>query len=435
MHARFGNWPRFLISSRARTGLATVALVILAGAGWQGLQTLSFDRSLKAAQQALSAYDFPEAQRHLGSCLALRPSDPAVLLLAAQASRRDGELDQAADYLDRYRTAVGVATPQGQLESVLVQVQRGEVKEYVHRLIEDVEIRHPASEQIMEALALGCVHVYRLDEADFWTRQLRERYPENPVGRLLEAQTYDTLRQRDKALEVTRQLVDDYPRFDRARLYLAGLLFRTNQYEEAVPYYEDLHRRQPGELEPLLNLMSALVRLERLEEARPLLHELEASHSDNSQALLECARFALQENRPADAEPLLRRAVQLAPYDHEIELELATCLEQLGRADESRQHLERFQEIEADMKLLDAAFQAMVKAPSDPEPRLEAGRICLRNQQIAEGLRWLSGVLDLDPNHQAAHQILADYYESSGDKILARHHRARAGSRKGNANQ
>lgn len=427
MHARLGNRLRFLVRTRAHAALTVAVLMLLAIAAGRGLNVWSFRHNRAAAEQALAAYDFPQAQRLLVSCLALRPSDPEVLLLAARASRRDGKLDEAAGFLDRYRSAIGVSTPEAQLESVLVQVQRGQVKQHVHILIEELEIRHPASEQILESLAEGCVHVYRLDEASFWTKQLVDRYPHNPVGRLLEAQMHDTLRRRDQALEVARRLVDDYPRYVRARLYLAGLLFRTNKYEEAVPYYQDLHRRQPGQLEPLLNLMSALLKLERLDEARPLLHKLEAQHADNSQALLECGRFALQEGRAADAETLLRRAVRLAPFDHEIQLELATCLEQLGQTEESRQHLERFHQIEADMKLLDATFQAMVKAPSDPAPRLEAGRICLRNGQVSEGLRWLSGVLDLVPNHQAAHEVLADYYESIGDNALAEYHRARAG--------
>jgi hypothetical protein len=51
----------------------------------------------------------------------------------------------------------------------------------------------------------------------------------------------------------------------------------------------------------------------------------------------------------------------------------------------------------------------------------------LRNGQITEGLRWLSGVLDLVPNHQATHQALAEYYESQGEKALAAYHRAHLG--------
>lgn len=426
MRAHFRNWLRFFVRTRAGVALTLLLAMLLATAAWYGLNRLRFDQSKQAAEQALSAYDFPTARRHLDQCLALRPNDAEALRLAVQASRRDGRLDEALSLLDRYRIVAGTLPPAGQLEAVLIQVQSGNVKEYVHRLIEAVEIRHPASEQILESLALGCVHGYRLDEASFWTQQLLDQFPHNPVGRLIDAQTQDTLRHREQSLELAQQLVSDYPNYERALVYLADLLFRMHKYEEALVYYREAHRRQPRELVPLLGLAATLLKLERLNEARPLLSDLERQHADNSQALLECGRFALQEKRPADAEPLLRRAADLAPYDHEIHLELATCLEQLGRTKESNEHLRRFQQIEEDMKQLDAAFQETVNAPNDPEPRLKAGRICLRNGQTAEGLRWLSGVLDLVPDHQAAHETLANYYESSGDQVLAERHRAQS---------
>jgi predicted Zn-dependent protease len=349
-----------------------------------------------------------------------------VLLLATQAARRDGRLDEAQQHLDRYRDRVNAPTPEGALQSVLLRVQRGLVKEYVHVLIDQVEVRHPASEQILEALAQGCVHVYRLDEASFWTKQLLDRFPGNPIGRLLDAQTNVTLRRRERALEIMRRLLEDYPDNDKARLYLAGLLFKGNQHEEAAHHYRTLHRRQAAEVTPLLGLVGALLKLERLDEAAPLLRELEEKHVHNSEALLECGRFALLQKRLADAESFLRRAVLLAPNDHEVQFELAVCLRQLGRTDESHRHLERFKQIEADMMRLEKVFQAIVKAPADPAPRLEAGRICLRNGQVSEGLRWLSGVLDLVPNHKPTHKLLADHFESVGDTTLAEHHRARA---------
>lgn len=423
MYVRLTQWLSFFMRSPAIAVLTIAVLLLLGWGGWRGLNQFQFRRHLAAAEQALAEYDFAESRGRIGSCLALRPNDPQVLLLAARTCRRDGQLEEAAGYLDRHRAATGSSTPESQLESVLIQVQLGHVKQYVDRLIENLEIRHPASEQILESLALGCVHVYRLDEATFWTNLLRDRFPQNALGRLLDAQTQDTLHHREKAQPTAEQLVADFPKYDKARLYLAGLLFDTNQYEQAVPHYQLLHRRRPDDLEPLLHLASALVNLERIEEARPLFLELQAKHTDSSQALLEIGRFAIQEDRPEDAEPLLRRAAELTPYDHEIHLDLATALERLGRSEESRTHLERFEQIEADMKLLDAAFQAMVKAPSDPEPRLQAGRICLRNGQVTEGLRWLSGVLDLVPDHQATHEALADYYESQGEKALAKQHR------------
>src|SRR5262249_13847339 len=161
----------------------------------------------------------------------------------AQAARRDGLLDEAQGYLDRLWAGDRRSTPEEALQSVLLQVQRGLVKEHVKELLEYLEIRHPDSEQIFEALAQGCVHVYRLDEATFWTRQLLARFPGNPVGRLIEAQTNDTLRRRDRALELARRLVEDHPGFDKGRLCLAGLLFKEHQYAEAADHFRELHRR------------------------------------------------------------------------------------------------------------------------------------------------------------------------------------------------
>jgi Flp pilus assembly protein TadD len=427
MLAKLGNSLRFFIRTPAHAALSLVVLALLGWALAQGWNELHVSRSQAAAEEALQAYDFAAAQQHLAVCLSHRPEDPQLLLLAVQAYRRDGKLDRAAEHLDRYIGAAGTSTPEGKLESALIKVQLGRVKEHVYGLLEEIEIRHPASEQIMESLAVGCVHTYRLDEARFWSHQLLQRYPTNPVARLLEAQTLNTLRKREEALLVAQELHDDYPRYIPARLYLADLLFRSNQFDEATLHYRELHRRRPEELVPLLGLTASLLKQERLEETGPLVAELEAKHGESSAALLECARVALAQNEVSEAERLLRRAVELAPFDHEIHLELAMCLERLGRTDESRRHAERFQEIEADMKQLDAALKAAVNAPNDPAPRLEAGRICLRNGQATEGLRWLSGVLDLAPNHPGAHQMLARYYESVGDAALARYHRARLG--------
>jgi predicted Zn-dependent protease len=336
MPSRVRTWLLFPVRTPARAALSAAVLVLLGLVAWHGLRVLRFHRDHAAAQQALALFDFPEARRRLASCLELQPRDPAALLLAAQAARRDGWLDDAQEYLDRYQARVGGPTPEGALQWALLRVQRGLVKENVHDLIAHLEIRHPESEQILEALAQGSVHVYRLDEAHFWIKQLRDHYPDNPVGRLVEAQTMETMGRRDRAGELTRQLVEDYPGNDRARLYLAQLLAKSRQYDESAHHYRELHRRQPAEVMPLLGLIRSLLPLERLDEARPLLRELEEDHADNSEALLECGRFALRDERPADAERLLRRAVELAPNDHEVHYNLAMALEQLKRPEESR---------------------------------------------------------------------------------------------------
>lgn len=426
MSTRLCAWLFLPIRTPKRAALTAALAALIAFAGWYGERSLRFRRDYDAAKEALARYDFPEARRRLASCLELRTSDFAARLLAVQAARRDGLLDEAQEHLDRYRELVDVAAPAGNLQDMLLRVQRGQVKQFVHLLLEDLEVRHPESEQILEALALGSVHAYLLDEASFWIKQLLDRFPHNPSGRLLDAQMHETMHRRDRALEIMRELLEDYPANDQARSYLAGLLAASRQYEQAAHYFQDLHRRQPADLKPLLGLIRALLPLDRIDEALPLLHKLEQEHADNTDALLECGRFALRQKRPEDALRLLQRAVHQAPNDHEIHLELAACLRQLGRAEESDRHLQRHQQIEADMKGLESAFQAMVKAPADPAPRVAAAQICLRNGDKSEGLRWLIGALEIAPNHPAAHAALADYYTSERDFARANYHRQRA---------
>jgi predicted Zn-dependent protease len=419
MFARLRHWLLVPFRTRTRAAWTAAALALAAVAAWQGFRVWRFHSDKEAAEQALAIYDFAEAQRRLESCLRLRPDDAPTLLLAAQAARRDGRLDDAQDYLDRHRES----TLDSALEWALLRVQHGMINEHVYDLLEQLEIRHPASEQIMEALAQGSVHVYRLNEAKFWTQQLLERVPKNPMARMLDAQTNETLRRREKSLDIMRRLVEDYPHFDKGRLYLADLLAKQRGYEEAAEHYAAAHARRPDDVAPLLGWVRCLVALERLDEAEPLVRELEAKHSGTSAALLECGRFALRRNRPAEAEPMLRRALELTPNDYEVHFELAVCLGQLERRAESQHHLDRFNQIESDLKLLDEAFQAMTKAPNDPAPRWQAGRICLRNGQGSEGLRWLAGALQIDPNHVPTHLTLAEHFAAQGDERQAALHR------------
>lgn len=426
MPPRYASWLLAPFRTRVGAALAIVALAALVVGSWYGLTALRCHYDMEAAKQALADYDFPEASRRLDAYLGRRPDDPAALLLAAQATRRAGRLDDARAYLTRCSDLVETSTPEGRLQYTLLWVQQGEVKKHVHDLIDDVEIRHPASEQILEALALGCVHIYRLDEASFWTKQLLDRHPKNPIGRRLDARLHDALHRTARAAEIIAALLDDYPDDDKARLYLAGLWAKSHRFEEAAGLYRTLRRRRPDDLTPLLGLLSVDLKQERLDEVEPLLRELAERYPDNAAALLQRGQFALRQGRSTEAEPLLRRAVEQAPHDRDARLALATCLEHRGQPDAARAQLKRFHAIEAEMKKLQEAFEATIKTPAELTPRREAARVCLRNGQPSEALRWLLGVLDLAPDDREAHRLLAEYYETTGDTDRAAEHRGRA---------
>jgi Flp pilus assembly protein TadD len=64
--------------------------------------------------------------------------------------------------------------------------------------------------------------------------------------------------------------------------------------------------------------------------------------------------------------------------------------------------------------------------PTDPNLFVQAGRLCLRNKQGPEAVRWLHGALRLNPDHREAHALLAECYRELGNARSAAYHRQRA---------
>jgi predicted Zn-dependent protease len=135
--------------------------------------------------------------------------------------------------------------------------------------------------------------------------------------------------------------------------------------------------------------------------------------------LIERGKIALETESPADSEKWLRQAVADYPFDSQSNFLLAQALLKQGKEEEGHIYEAERRRIEADLKALEEAFHRVVKNPRDPEPRLDAGRICLRNGRAHEGERWLLSAVEQVPEHAATRAVLADYYERTGKPDLA----------------
>lgn len=417
---------RSCFATRRRALAVLCALAALTASGWYAQRELRANAARAAGERALAVYDFPAAREHFARATALRPTDRAAWMLAAQAARRDGDYPAAREHLVRAERLAGGPTPEGKLEDALRLAQQGETGRDIKYLITLADSGGPDTELILEALTAGSEHAYQFDKAGFWSQQLLARFPKNPVGRLIRARLDDTLGKRDSSEARVRDLLAEFPQNYRARVLLAGLLFRAQKFAEAAVEYEALRAARPGEPLPVLGLARCRDRAGRSGEARALLADLTTRFPEYSEGLLESARFALKEDRAADAEAPLRRAAALAPSDHEVRYNLGLCLERLNRADEAREEFAAFKRIEGDMKKLDELLAAIVARPSDPAPRREAAAVCQRNGQPAEALRWLRGALEIAPNDKLTHAALADFYTAQGASDRAAVHRERA---------
>jgi tetratricopeptide (TPR) repeat protein len=397
---------------------------------WQASVYVRFRLARSRAEEALARQDFDEARQRLGQCLDLRPGDPQAHLLAARAARRAELFEEAEDHLNKYRDLVGHATEEGTLERALLTAQRGEVPQVQEYLLSCLEVHHPQTDLILEALALGCTRTYRMHEAVGWLERLLRRQPGHVTALLTRGSLAESSLQLERALADYRLALEQQPDNSRALLAVGQLLLRMKKYDEAVPHFERLLRRQPDRTEALLGLARCHREAGRPDEARPLLDRVLAAQPNQANALLEQGRLALEQGRDEEAERWLRRALAVAPYDYLSHLNLARCLQRQGRRTEARPHWQRAARMEKDAKELEKLLPQVGDAPRNPTPRLKIGLICLRNGQEEEAMRWLHGALQVAPHHAATHQALADYYEAHDDPRGAEHRRLAQAAKK-----
>jgi tetratricopeptide (TPR) repeat protein len=426
--------PRYLIRHPGRS-LAIALLLLLIGTGMGmvgGYLWTSYHLSyhLRAARAALERYHNNEAMAHLHACLAVRPRDPEALLLAARTARRGNNLDEADRILDLYQAERGKDDEDLFLERVLVRVQRGEldsVSKYCQSMIEQ---DHPSAPLILEALARGCLRMYRPLEAEKALNDWLKRQPDNAEALCLQGQFYDLeMRMHDAIASYRRALTAD-PELDEARMRLCNVLMQLGLAEEAQPHVEYLCQRLPDNAMLQVHLARSRDRQGQPEEAEKILAAVLARHPNFAPALAESGKLAQRAGRNEEAEQMLRRAAQLEPGDYQANYQLLLCLEKNGKADEARKVSEHLEQILDDMKVIqDIASVKMQRAPHDPELHYKIGLLSLRAGSMEEGVRWLNSALKEDPNYAPAHQALANYYQRMGDGNRAAQHRQKAGGK------
>jgi tetratricopeptide (TPR) repeat protein len=411
---------------RRRPGYAAASAILLLGvslAVYHGLRQSRARTHRQCAVRALARWDFQQARADLAYCVEVWPGDFQTRYLAAHIARRAGFLDEAAEHLRQCRR-LGAPDPRTALESALLRAQGGqvsEVEEYLLDLIRQDDLEAPL---ILEALALGYVHVYQLPKAGRCLDLLLQRQPRNVFALKWRGHCLEGIGVHEKAIEDYRKAIAIDPDYDEARMLLADrLATRLKRYAEAIEHFEILRRRQPDK--PVIAV--GLARCRRLlgegDKARRLLDEVLRAHPNYLEALAERGHLALEDGKPAEAERYLRPAAALPSPDRQVLHSLYQALLQLGKEEEASAVLARGRRMDEDMKAMVEVLKEIGANPQDASLYCRAAAICLRNGQDGEAVRWLQGALTRDPRYGPAHAALADYYERKGAADLAAQHR------------
>ena len=165
---------------RAVLGGLILLLLLLLVVGRLGARHLLFQSHLHAAQAAYDDQDCDAARPHLEACLRLDPDSGAAHFMAARGLHRAGFYDQAAEHLDQCQRLDGESSPDRILEWALLHAQQGELPDTEGFLTAKLRDGAPESGLILEALAGGSIHVYRLGSALRYLEELLARAGQRP---------------------------------------------------------------------------------------------------------------------------------------------------------------------------------------------------------------------------------------------------------------
>lgn len=119
-------------------------------------------------------------------------------------------------------------------------------------------------------------------------------------------------------------------------------------------------------------------------------------------------RAYLNQNRAADAAPVLLRATTIDPMYREAWYSLGQCYQRLGKAPLAARALKRFRELDAFERERRSLAVAARARGDDPAPSLKLARFLAHNDQTAQAILTLEGLLERFPGHPEAVQLLGE---------------------------
>lgn len=379
----------------------------------------------RAGKTALERYHADEALEHFSACLRTWPESKEARLLAARAARRADRLDEAVTHLEvcdkHWATAEDVL-----LEWALQRAAAGDlpsVDPFLHSRLRNHF--QPDGALICEALAVGCLRMYRFHTAILYLTQWLEQEPDNVQALFLRARVLRARNKLPEAISEFRRVLELDPQRDDARYDLAFCLMdmRTDT-EETLSLLEKVYRQRPNDPDLFVHMAVCYHVLGKTQQARETLDRVLRDHPAHGLALRERGRQALQDEQPTDAERWLRQALAIRPYDIQVHLDLAKALQRQQKTAEAETEKSRADQLQSWLKRLQKiSHKELVDRPYDPILHSEIGILETRLGRPNRGYRWLQLALSEAPNAAPVHAALAEYYEQLGDSHQAATHR------------
>ncbi len=405
--------PRRLLSF----GFWGIAALGLAYFSWCPVQCWRIRRLLASSQLEAASALAQHVAIHHRRCAECQYLD-------AKAARRLGNFRHATQALER---AAGLDWDAADLsrERTLALVQTGRTAEFEGELkaIFATDLDPAETDEVYEALAYGHLAAFDGPEfqqcLDFWLQW----NPQAVKPRLMRAQFAQQLTHNFEASKLYEAIVIDHPDCREARLGWGACLLQLNQ-PAAAEVQLRICLNDQREPKAAVMLAQSLVQTGQSSAAADLLKEFKETPNlaERAEVLEELGRWCLDHNQVGEAVTYLEESVKLAPETASAWYSLSSAYSLQGQSEKSQSAMAVSQETRQRLQRFGVIVAELNTHPQLLNLRIEAAQILFKQDMGRDAVAWLNTVLSRDPQHQQAHELLAEYYAQQGQPDLAHQH-------------
>ncbi len=411
------------LSKRAIIGLFVVAgLLITGGISWN---PLIIRYRLSKAKTALEARDAKKALVWLHANERIAPGHAENHFWLARAYRRLGRFKEVREHLES-SLKQGYSKEMIKREQWLAFAQNGQLKEAEPHLAELLRDPKGDGREICEAFVSGYLLHNRNGRALQILNAWQKDFPQDAYPYFIRGKIWEGAGNNKKAIVNFRQALDRDSTLDEARLRVAMLLMGQHQYEEAGNLFQQCLKNDSDNPDILTGWSQWLTVMDRKNEAREVLSRALKIDPKHLKARTAMGQMELSSGNPEKALRWLMPLAKEVPHNRSVRYTLARALQRAGRAKEAEEHFKFAENAEAASTQIQSWIDQLQNDPDNVAIRYQIGSTLMKFGNPIEAVFWLRSVLEIDGQHQLAHQALADYYAIHGPSEMEKHHRQMA---------
>jgi tetratricopeptide (TPR) repeat protein len=358
----------------------------------------------------------------------LAPDNENAAALLASLYRQMGEPARAADVvkavLERQPSSVDLRQVLASLYSSVGETQLAE--EQMRKVVE----LKPKELRYRQLLAMSYIRTKNTDKAEETLREALTALPDSSAAKLAYVEFLTVQRSPERGVEALREFITREPKNYELQFGLGSLQQRSNHPEDALATYQKILAADKDGVQGLSarNRIAAMhVAGKRYDEASKLIDEVLKENPQDNDALILRGNIALERNDPAAAigdlravlrdqpravgllrtlsrahlangepvlaEETLRNAMDAAPADVSVRMELAQLLTQSGRADQAVAILEEtVKHVPENAAVRESLVRSYIGANNLDSARRAAEDLKLTGPTLASG-PYLSGLV------------------------------------------